>query len=191
MRLVPRLALVLAQLDQTVGDPRANARALLAARASAPPGTHLVVTPELSLLGYPPEDLVLHEALIAAAEAALGDLVDATGDGGPALLIGTARPTAAGLTNAMVLAGGGHILGETHKEVLPNEGVFDEKRLFVPGRAQRLDCPADGGTVGLGVLVCEDMWTPGPARALAAAGAELFLVTNGSPFEPDKAERRL
>ena len=181
------LRLALHQSNPSVGDCAANAEAILAAR-TAHPQADLLLTPELSLLGYPPEDLVLKPAFLDAAEAALARLAAATADGGPALLVGTARRTPAGLLNAFVLLEGGRVAGETFKHDLPNYGVFDEKRVFVPGP---LPGPIAFRGQRLGIPICEDMWTPPVAAHLKAQGATLLLVPNGSPFELGKDTRRL
>lgn len=181
------LSIAAAQLNPAMGDLAANADAILAARAVAP-GADLLLTPELSLIGYPPEDLVLKPALVSAAESQLGRLAAATADGGPALLVGTTHRTEMGLHNAMALLADGVVRAITLKHDLPNYGVFDEKRLFAPGP---LPEPLDFHGVRLGIPVCEDMWTPAVSAHLKARGADLLLVPNGSPYELGKEERRL
>ncbi len=180
------LRLVLHQSNPSVGDLAANAEAIRAVRA-AHPEADLVLTPELSLLGYPPEDLVLKPAFLEAAAARLEALAGETADGGPALLVGTAHRTAAGLVNAMALLEHGRVSAITAKHALPNYGVFDEKRVFVPGP---LPEPLAFRGQRLGVPICEDMWEPGVCGHLAARGATLLLVPNGSPFELGKEARR-
>ncbi|WP_448580296.1 NAD+ synthase [Thermaurantiacus sp.] len=182
-------ALVIAchQSNPAMGDLRANADAILAARRAAP-GADLLLTPELSLIGYPPEDLVLKPALVAAAEAELARLAAATADGGPALLVGTAWRSEAGLHNAFALLDEGRVKAITAKHDLPNYGVFDEKRVFVAGP---LPEPMAFRGVRLGLPICEDMWTPAVCAHLAARGADLLLVPNGSPYELGKEPRRL
>ncbi len=185
--MTTRLAIGLAQLNASIGDLQGNADAILAARAGLP-GTDLVVTPELSVVGYPPEDLVRKPALVEAARAAVDRLAAATGDGGPALLVGAPLAEDGRLYNAAFLLDGGAITGITRKHDLPNYGTFDEKRLFDAGP---LPGPLAFRGVRIGVPICEDMWTPDVTECLAETGAELLIVPNGSPFEVGKDDRRL
>jgi NAD+ synthase len=181
------LVLAVHQSNPVVGDLTGNADAILSAR-SIESAADLIITPELSLIGYPPEDLVLKPALAAAAAQELDRLAAATADGGPALLVGTVWRTDAGLHNAMVLLDGGRIAGVTLKHELPNYGPFDEKRVFVPGP---LPEPLPFRGHRLGVPVCEDMWAPTVPLHLRALGAELLIVPNGSPYELGKEDQRL
>lgn len=181
------LAIALHQSNAAVGDLRGNADAILAARRAAP-GVDLLVTPELSLIGYPPEDLVLKPAAVAACAAELAALAAATGDGGPGLLVGLPWVDDGKLYNAMALLDGGRVTGITRKHDLPNYGTFDEKRVFA---SAPLPGPLAFRGVRLGVPICEDIWTPEVAECLAETGAELLLVPNGSPFEVGKDDRRL
>lgn len=185
--MTARLAIGIAQLNASIGDLGGNADAILAARAALP-GADLVVTPELSVVGYPPEDLVRKPALVAAARAAVDRLAAATGDGGPALLVGAPLAEDGRLYNAAFLLDGGAITGITRKHDLPNYGTFDEKRLFDAGP---LPGPLAFRGVRIGVPICEDMWTPDVTECFAETGAELLIVPNGSPFEVGKDDRRL
>ncbi|MFN3591939.1 MAG: NAD+ synthase [Thermaurantiacus sp.] len=182
-------ALVLAvhQSNPVVGDLAGNADSILGARANEA-AADLLVTPELSLIGYPPEDLVLKPALADAANRELERLAQATADGGPALLVGTVWRTEAGLHNAMALLDGGRVAAVTRKHELPNYGPFDEKRVFVPGPLP--DPLAFRGRL-LGVPICEDIWRPTVAGHLRKNGAEVLIVPNGSPYELGKEHRRL
>ena len=181
------LTIALHQSNAGVGDLRANCDAILRARTAAA-GADLVMTPELSLIGYPPEDLVLKPAAVAACAAELERLAGATADGGPGLLVGLPWVDGGKLYNAMALLDGGHVAGITRKHDLPNYGTFDEKRVFA---AAPLPGPLSFRGVRLGVPICEDIWTPEVAECLAETGAELLLVPNGSPFEVGKDDRRL
>ncbi len=181
------LAIALAQLNASVGDLSANTAAILAARAAAP-AADLLVTPELSVIGYPPEDLVLKPALVAAAMAHIEQLAAATADGGPALLVGAPVAEHGKLHNAMFLLDAGKIAGITRKHDLPNYGTFDEKRVFAPGP---LPGPLAFRGTRLGVPICEDIWSPDVTECLAETGAEILVVPNGSPFEVGKDDRRL
>ena len=180
------LTIALAQLSQRMGDLAANADAMLAARAQAG-AVDLVLCPELQLIGYPPEDLVLKPALIARAEAEVARMAAATADGGPAMLIGTIVKREGKLYNAMLLLDGGKVAGETLKRELPNYGTFDEKRLFASGP---LPDPIAFRGVRLGVPICEDVWWPEVCAHLKAQGAEILLSPNGSPYEIDKDDLR-
>ena len=180
------LTIALAQLSQRMGDLTANAEAMLAARKQAA-GADLVLFPELQLIGYPPEDLVLKPALIARADAELARLAAATADGGPAMLVGTIRQIDGLLYNAMALLDGGKIVAERLKRELPNYGTFDEKRLFASGP---LPEPIDFRGVRIGVPICEDVWLPEVCAHLKAKGAEMLLTPNGSPYEIDKDDLR-
>ena len=181
------LALALAQLNASVGDLAANTAAILAARAAAPTAD-LVVTPELSVIGYPPEDLVLKPALVAAAMAHIEQLAAATADGGPALLVGAPLAENGRLFNAAFILDRGAIAGITRKHDLPNYGTFDEKRVFSAGP---LPGPLAFRGARLGVPICEDIWSPDVTECLAETGAEILIVPNGSPFETGKDDRRL
>lgn len=185
--MTDRLQIAFAQLNQTMGDLRGNADAMLAARAKQPEAD-LVVTCELSLIGYPPEDLVLKPSLVRAAEAELQRMAEATADGGPAMLVGSVLAEDGKLHNAMALLDGGKIAAWTRKHELPNYGVFDEKRVFAPGP---LPGPLAFRGVRLGVPICEDIWFPDVCECLAETGAEILLVPNGSPYELDKDDKRL
>ena len=185
--MTDRLIIALAQLNASVGDLAGNADAILAARALVP-AADLLVTPELSIVGYPPEDLVLKPALVEAAKVQVERMAQATADGGPALLVGAPWAEEGKLYNAMLLLDGGRIAGITRKHDLPNYGTFDEKRLFSAGP---LPGPMNLRGVRIGVPVCEDIWTPDVCECLAETGAELLIVPNGSPFEVGKDDRRL
>jgi NAD+ synthase len=181
------LAIALAQLNASVGGLAANCDAILAARSKVL-DADLLVTPELSVVGYPPEDLVLKPALVAAAMEQVQQLAAATADGGPALLVGAPIAEHGKLFNAMLLLDGGKIAGITRKYDLPNYGTFDEKRVFAAGP---LPGPLAFRGTRLGVPICEDMWSPDVTECLAETGAEILIVPNGSPYEVGKDDRRL
>ncbi|MGA8278850.1 MAG: NAD+ synthase [Rhodanobacteraceae bacterium] len=179
------LRFAMAQFDFPVGAVAANAArmAQLAGEARAA-GCALVAFPELALSGYPPEDLLLRPAFVAACDDALHTLAHASGD--IAVCVGHPHRDS-GLCNALsVLRDGGVEL--THcKRALPDYGVFDEQRYFKSGRDSAV-VEIDGVRVGL--LICEDVWTDEAARAAVAAGADLLLVINASPFDIHQAARR-
>ena len=183
--MTDKLAIALHQSNASVGDIAGNAAAILRARAQVT--ADLLVTPELSIIGYPPEDLVLKPAAVAACAAALNELAAATADGGPGLLVGLPWAQDGQLYNAMALLDGGRAT-ITRKHDLPNYGTFDEKRVFASGP---LPGPLAFRGVRLGVPICEDIWTADVTECLAETGAELLLVPNGSPFEVGKDDRRL
>ena len=181
------LTIVIAQLNQSVGDLAANAAQMLAVRARHP-GADLILYPELQLIGYPPEDLVLKPALAARASEELAKLAAATADGGPAMLVGSVEQEGDALYNIVALLDGGEVVTTRRKHELPNYGTFDEKRVFAPGP---LPDPVNWRGVRLGLPICEDGWLPTVCSHLKARGAELLISVNGSPYEIDKDDRRL
>src|SRR3954452_21517126 len=185
-----RLSIAVAQLNPTVGDVSGNAEKARRARADAArDGADLVAFPELFIAGYPPEDLVLKPAFQAACRATTEELARATADGGPAMLIGTPWLADDGkLYNAYCLLDRGAIAAVRLKVDLPNYGVFDEKRVFVPGP---LPGPISFRGVRIGIPICEDIWGAEVVECLAETGTELMIVPNGSPYWRKKDEVRL
>ncbi|MBL0769455.1 NAD+ synthase [Sphingopyxis sp. XHP0097] len=181
------LTIVLSQMTQAVGDLAANAEAMRSVRARHG-DADLIVYPELQLIGYPPEDLVLKPALAARAATLLAELAAETADGGPAMLVGSVERDGPHLYNVVALLDGGRIVAVRRKHELPNYGTFDEKRVFAPGP---LPDVVEWRGVKLGLPICEDGWLPTVCRHLAAQGAELLISVNGSPYEIDKDDRRL
>jgi NAD+ synthase len=187
-RSQPSLVIAFAQVNPTVGDIPGNAALVRRIRdEAAAQGADLVVFPELVLVGYPPEDLVLRPALVEAASCALADLQRESAAGGPGLVIGLPWKGDGGVHNAVAVVADGRV-DLRFKYELPNYGVFDEKRVFVPGP---LPEPVEFRGVRIGLPICEDIWFPDVARHLAARGAQLLLVPNGSPFEVDKFHVRV
>ena len=187
--MVDTLSITLAQLNQSVGDIAGNAAAMLAARErSRTAGADLIVFPEMQLIGYPPEDLVLKPALIERAAAQLDTLASATADGGPAMLVGSVFVVDGNLHNGVALLDQGKIAAIRLKHELPNYGTFDEMRLFQSGP---LPEPVVFRGVMIGLPICEDIWHPNVCRHLADFGAELLLCVNGSPYEIDKDALRI
>ena len=182
------LTITCAQVNPTVGDIRGNLALVRRARdEAATQQADLVVFPELVLVGYPPEDLVLRPALVDAARAALCELQSESAGGGPGLVVGLPWQGEHGVHNAVALVADGKA-ELRFKHELPNYGVFDEKRVFVAGP---LPEPVDFRGVRIGLPICEDIWFPAVTRHLAAGGAGLLLVANGSPFEVDKFHVRV
>ena len=184
--MTDKLTIALVQIAQRVGDLAGNADAMLDWRAKAG-AVDLVLFPELQLIGYPPEDLVLKPALVARAAVELARLAEATGDGGPAMLVGSVFLDEGKLFNGVALLDSGTIAAVRYKHELPNYGTFDEKRIFTPGP---LPEPVLFRGVRLGLPICEDAWLPVVSAHLAAQGAELLISVNGSPYEIDKDDRR-
>jgi len=181
------LDITLAQMNQSVGDLAGNAAAMLAARDKAK-GSDLIVFPELQLIGYPPEDLILKPALIERAAAELEKLAQATASEGPAMLVGSVFVRDGALHNGVALLDGGKVAATRFKRELPNYGTFDEVRLFQPGP---LPEPIIVKGTMIGVPICEDIWQPDVCRHLAEFGAEIFICINGSPYEIDKDTLRI
>lgn len=187
--MVDTLSITLAQLNQTVGDIPGNAATMLAARERArSAGADLIAFPEMQLIGYPPEDLVLKPALIERAASELERMALVTADGGPAMLVGSVFVRDGNLHNGVALLDGGKIAAVRFKHELPNYGTFDEVRLFQPGP---LPEPIVFRGVMIGLPICEDIWHPDVCRHLADFGAELFICINGSPYEIDKDTLRI
>ena len=182
------LAIALAQVNPTVGDIDGNLDLIRNVRDAVAQSADLIVVGELAVSGYPPEDLVLKRAFQDAIEVGVNKLAEETIDNGPGLLIGAPWRNGETLHNVALILDGGKITAVSSKFELPNYGVFDEKRVFVPGP---LPGPIAFRGVRLGVLVCEDMWFPDVAECLQESGAEILIVLNGSPFESDKPDNRL
>src|SRR5688572_28639266 len=180
-------SIAIAQVNPIVGDVDGNLAIVRRARTEAAAlGADLVVFPELVLVGYPPEDLVLRPALVEAAAQALDALEQESGSG-PALVVTLPWREGGCLHNAVALLAEGrrHL---RFKHELPNYGVFDEKRVFSSGP---LGQPITFRDVRIGLPICEDIWFPQVSAHLASLGAELLLVPNGSPFEVGKLHQRL
>src|SRR5215467_5085775 len=181
------MRIALAQLNQRLGDLAGNARALLDAIAQGrQDGASLVVTPELSLCGYPPEDLVLRPAFLDACAAELAAL--AAGVRRIPVIVGFPEHERGRCHNALAVLQGGRITAVYRKQHLPNYTVFDEERYFEPGHAP---CVIDIDGTKLGLLICEDVWFPGPSKQAQEAGAHAVVVINGSPYHTQQQRARI
>lgn len=189
-----------AQVDVVVGDVVGNVelvrKAALAAEAA---GADVLVMPELTLPGYPPEDLLLDTGFVAAQELALGDVALATAGLEVTVLVGFAEALgeesapgldalARPLANSIAVIRGGVVHAVVRKTLLPTYGVFDEARYFMPGA--RHDQVFQLGDTTFSVPVCEDLWRPGVADDQVAAGSQALLVPNASPYHRGKAQTR-
>ena len=183
------LTIALAQVNPHVGDVAGNVALVRRTRDdAAAQGADLVVFPELVLVGYPPEDLVLRPALVDAVAHALRALErESAGAGVPGIVVTLPWKEHGGLYNAVALVADGHC-ELRFKRALPNYGVFDEKRVFDAGP---LPEPVRFRDTRLGLPICEDIWFDEVAAHLARRGAQLLLVPNGSPFDVDKFAHRL
>jgi NAD+ synthase (glutamine-hydrolysing) len=181
------LKLALGQLDLLVGDVEGNVgRVIEAARtAHATLGAELVVFPELTLSGYPPEDLLFHRGFRRKIETALARVKSEVGDVG--VIVGYPEYAGNQIFNAAALIEGGELRAVHRKSELPNYNVFDEKRYFVPGGQPTV---VDVRGFRLGLLVCEDIWKPEPAQLARSVGAEVLIVVNASPYDIRKQHER-
>jgi NAD+ synthase (glutamine-hydrolysing) len=199
------VVVAVAQMNPVLGDLAGNVDLIVeAARKAAADGARVLLTPELSLCGYPPEDLLFREAFLAACDAALADCARQLA-AWPALTVVVGHPTpwrdgamertrsvsTLRCFNAASVLHGGEITATYCKRELPNYQVFDERRYFVSGReAGRGAVVFEAGGRRFGVLICEDAWFDEPAQAAVAAGADALLVLNASPFHLDKLAER-
>ena len=170
----------LAQIDLAVGDVAGNTEKIIryAERAKTELHADLVVFPELSVCGYPPEDLLLHAGLRSGVETAIEEIRARTA--GIAVLIGFPEYDGEHIYNACAVFLDGKVLAHYRKHRLPNYGVFDEERYFTRGKTASV-FKINGVRIGLNI--CEDVWSSGPLAASRAAGAECVVVINGSPYE--------
>lgn len=181
------LRIAIAQFNAILGDLAENSRKILAlAEEAHAAGADVLVTPELALCAYPPEDLLLRPDFYAASALALAELAQNLP---PALTVIVGHPSERNgqrFNTASVLRGG-QCLASYDKNCLPNNQVFDEVRYFTPGNAP---CVVEIAGVRCGINICEDVWQESPVAAAKAAGAELLLVLNASPLHLGKVEQR-
>jgi len=181
------IRVVMAQLAFPVGDVAGNAQrmAVAARRAREAHGADLVVFSELALTGYPPEDLLYRDEFLAEVDHALAHLCGAAV--GVTLVLGAPRRIDGRLFNAAWVLRDGRVAGVYHKHHLPNQGVFDERRYFSSGEAAFV---FEQCGVRIGLSICEDLWHPGPYERALAAGAEVVVNINASPYHAGKARER-
>ncbi|MBU3720431.1 MAG: NAD+ synthase [Burkholderiaceae bacterium] len=184
------LKVALAQINSRVGDLTGNTQKIVdaATRAQAQ-GASVLVTPELALTGYPPEDLLLRPAFRAACDQALADLAEALKEI-PDLTVVVGHPRARDqhMFNAATVLRYGKVMGSYGKLELPNYAVFDEQRYFVPDGAP---CLFEANGLRIAVNICEDIWAARAPAMAKAAGANLLVVLNASPFHLDKQRERI
>jgi NAD+ synthase (glutamine-hydrolysing) len=182
--------IALVQMNPMLGDLAGNAQLIhKAAQDAFKQGAKLVVTPELALTGYPPEDLLLRPAFIEAAKQELDLLMKELAQySGLIVVVGHPRNTLAGLQNYASVLQNGKVIAGYAKQELPNHEVFDEVRYFIPGKEA---CVFECEGIRYGVILCEDAWHAGPAKQAHAAGAQVLLVPNASPYHLKKEALRI
>ena len=181
------LKIALAQQDFPVGDVAGNVQRVVDAAACARDGLgcQLIVFPELTLTGYPPEDLLLRADFVAQAGQGLSDLTARLR--GIDAIVGHLQHVDGRLYNAASLLRDGRIIGTHHKWHLPNYAVFDEKRYFTAGDGA---CVLSVAGVPVGITICEDIWEDGPVAAACQAGARLLVNLNASPYHMEQGDVR-
>ncbi|WP_218813841.1 NAD+ synthase [Rickettsiella endosymbiont of Dermanyssus gallinae] len=181
------LHIAVGQFDFLVGGIEANTQKILDVMKEAKQANvDLLVFPELALCGYPPEGLLLREDFKQQIKNALKIIQAQTND--ISILLGHPDYTELGIYNAASLIADKKIVATYHKQCLPNYGVFDERRYFKPGNSPGL---IKVKNISIGILICEDLWHPGPILSAKHAGAELIICINASPFDETKAQERI
>ncbi|MBJ7354970.1 MAG: NAD+ synthase [Thermoleophilaceae bacterium] len=182
-----RLELALAQINPVVGDLVGNADTIIGQIADAEAsGAQIVVFPELALSGYPPEDLVLREDFLVSARAQLERVASHATK--IVALVGYPMAHPDGVANALAVLADGEVVASYRKQLLPNYGVFDERRYFVPGDELLV---INAGGIPIGLSICEDVWFDDPVYSgLSKLGARLILNASASPFHIGKARER-
>jgi NAD+ synthase (glutamine-hydrolysing) len=185
------LRLAAAQLNTVVGDLAGNVERILSALVAAEAaGADLCIVPELAIPGYPPEDLLLKPGFVADNVAALEKVAAATGQCAVVVGFVGAADGGVGLANAAAVCAGGRVVGVYRKRFLPNYGVFDEQRWFIPSQ----EPPTLFGIAGawVGVSICEDVWFgDGPVAQEGRGGADVVVNLNASPYNRGRHDERL
>ncbi|MEE9331037.1 MAG: NAD+ synthase [Methylophilaceae bacterium] len=180
------MKIAIAQFNAIVGDITGNAEKIISlAQEAEQHGTNLIVTPELALCGYPPEDLLFRQDFINANEKALHFIAQSLPD--ITTIVGHPHRQKGQLFNAASVLQNGQVIATYHKQVLPNYSVFDEERYFTPGN-QPLVFSLQG--IQYGLIICADGWEPEAAMQAKLAGAEFLLSINASPYHMDKLDTR-
>ena len=181
--MLSKFGVAIAQLNLTVGDLEGNCRKIVEAAEIAKNQLHcrVVVYPELSITGYPPEDLLFRQSFLHDSEVVFNRIVETVK--GIALVVGHPHREDGKLFNAASLIDEGQVVGTYCKHHLPNYGVFDEKRYFASGNSA---CVRNLDGVPVGITICEDIWDDGPVESAVEHGAQLILNLNGSPFDLNK-----
>lgn len=185
--MTSEFGVALAQLNLVVGDIEGNRNRIITAAIDARDrlNCRYVVFPELTICGYPPEDLLHRKRFIDDCDSVMKTLTNAVP--GIALCVGHPHRDSGRLFNAATVIDGGKQLTTYHKQLLPNYGVFDEKRYFSAGTASVVH-QIDG--VRIGLTICEDVWEDGPVERSVADGAQVIFTLNGSPFDTTKIAYR-
>ena len=178
--------LAIAQINCTVGDIAGNSDKIVESASQAKvQGASLLITPELSLTGYPPEDLLLREDFNKASETALLGIAKKLQ--GITVIVGHPRVHEGSCYNAASVLQDGRVIATYHKHALPNHTVFDELRYFKAGTAPLV---FEHQGVKCGVLICADIWEANPAKLAKQIGAEILLTLNASPYHMEKQDSR-
>jgi len=186
--LKSNIKIFLCQLNFHVGNLNKNLENIITAREKVKSqGGDLCIFSELSITGYPPEDLVLKKSFIVNVEEVINKLISLSKDGGPAIIVGYPRNDNGKLKNSAALIDNGTI-SIVDKFHLPNYGVFDEARVF---DSERVSGPIPFMGIRLGLMICEDMWFSDVSESLQESGAQILIVINGSPFDQNKEDERI
>ncbi|MEY3878647.1 MAG: putative glutamine-dependent synthetase, partial [Pseudomonadota bacterium] len=181
------MKIALAQINSFVGDIENNSNVIIKrAKEASIRGAELFITPELSICGYPPEDLVLREDFLDACSKALKKIAKAM----PSIKMIVGHPLKKGskIYNAASLLFNGKIQGTYFKQTLPNYGVFDENRYFEPGEKEFIFTHKG---LKIGLLICEDAWSVSPGKLLKKKSVDGIIVINASPYEIEKSDTRI
>ena len=182
------IKIFLCQLNFHVGNLNKNLDNIITTREKVKSqGGDLCIFSELSITGYPPEDLVLKKSFIVNVEEVINKLISLSKDGGPAIIVGYPRNDNGKLKNSAALIDSGTI-SIVDKFHLPNYGVFDEARVF---DSERVSGPISFMGIRLGLMICEDMWFSDVSESLQESGAQILIVINGSPFDQNKEDERI
>ncbi len=180
------LNVILAQINAHTGDITANKTSILTTIANREQQADVIIFPELALSGYPPEDLLLRQDFMQQIQQALIQIVQHCKD--IYVILGYPQKTGDGLYNAAAIIHHQKMVAHYFKQQLPNYGVFDEKRYFIAGNKP---CVIDIKGIKFGITICEDLWHPQPIAQAKAAGAQMIISINASPFDHQKPQQRV